>query len=362
MLHVAVKKRRGDFQLNASFTMPSAGIVALFGRSGCGKSTLVNVIAGLLDADEGVLSLNDITLFDRGGGVNVPAEKRRIGYVFQDARLFPHLSVSGNLNYARRRARGHVLIDFDQVIALLGLSTLLTRRTQQLSGGEKQRVAIARALLSQPALLLLDEPLASLDASRRAEVLPYLESVRDQLAIPMVYVSHDFDEVWRLATHVVLMDHGQTLAEGDLAAMSLNPGVRAIVGAEAVGAVVDGTVLDEAARGGLRPVGVGNGTLWIETSAAPGTGLRVHLLARDLIIATQAPQFLSVRNSLRGTVISIAEDDADSDLIGLDIGGAEIVARITRAATRDLKLAPGTTAWALVKSVSLRGYFARVPT
>jgi molybdate transport system ATP-binding protein len=355
MLQVAAQKRRGAFALEAKFELPTPGVVALFGRSGCGKSTLVNVIAGLLKADSGWVALDDAVLLDTSLDIDVLPERRRIGYVFQDARLFPHLSVAANLRYGQRRARVPPFVGIDLVADLLDLSALMDRRTHQLSGGERQRVAIGRALLSQPSLLLLDEPLASLDASRREEVLPYLETLRDQLSIPMVYVSHHFDEVLRLATHLVLMESGKTIAQGNLSEMSLNPGVRAIIGADAVGAIVEGTVIGRDPASGLLRVQVGHGELKVHLGkAANGAKLRVQLLARDLIVATQAPQHLSVRNSLSGAVTAVMSDDEDSDLIGIDIGGTLIMARVTKAATRELGLAPGLPVWALVKTVSLR--------
>jgi molybdate transport system ATP-binding protein len=222
-------------------------------------------------------------------------------------------------------------------------------------------VAIGRALLSQPRLLLLDEPLASLDAARRGEVLPYLELLRDQLAIPMAYVSHDFDEVLRLATHLVLMDAGRTIAQGELTAMSLNAQLRAIIGPEAVGAIVEGTVLGFDAANGLTRIRVGQGELKVEPlQAAAGTKLRVQLLARDLIVATSAPRDLSVRNVIEGVVCQVAADSGGSDLVSIDIGGTLIMARITHAATRELSLAPGLPVWALVKSVSLRGHVSNL--
>jgi molybdate transport system ATP-binding protein len=355
MLQVAAQKRRGTFELDAQFELPTPGVVALFGRSGCGKSTLVNVIAGLLEADSGWVALDDAVLLDTALRIDVPPERRRIGYVFQDARLFPHLSVAANLRYGQRRAQVPSFVGIDLVADLLDLGALMSRRTHQLSGGERQRVAIGRALLSQPSLLLLDEPLASLDASRREEVLPYLETLRDQLSIPMVYVSHHFDEVLRLATYLVLMESGKTIAQGNLNEMSLNPGVRAIIGADAVGAIVEGTVIGRDPASGLLRVQVGHGELKVHLGkAANGAKLRVQLLARDLIVATQAPQHLSVRNSLSGTVTAVMSDDEDSDLIGIDIGGTIIMARVTKAATRELGLAPGLPVWALVKTVSLR--------
>ncbi len=356
MLSVSAKKRRGAFLLDANFELPTPGVVALFGRSGSGKTTLVNVIAGLLPADSGRVTLDDDVLLDTGLRIDVPPEKRRIGYVFQDARLFPHLKVEANLRYALRRAAVAPFVGLDRVEQLLDLKPLMGRRTHQLSGGERQRVAIGRALLSQPTLLLLDEPLASLDASRREEVLPYLESLRDQLSIPMVYVSHNYDEVLRLATYLVLMEAGQTIAQGNLSDMSLHPKVRAIIGTDAVGAIVDGTVLGIDASSALTRVRVGQGELKVQCAvAAPGTRLRVQLLARDLIVATEPPRHLSVRNSLPGVISSVADDVDDSDLIAIDIGsGVLIMARVTKAATRELGLAAGNRVWALVKTASLR--------
>jgi molybdate transport system ATP-binding protein len=355
MLRVAAKKQRGAFLLDAKFELPTPGIVALFGRSGCGKSTLVNVIAGLALADAGRIELDDTVLLDTERGINVPPEERRIGYVFQDARLFPHLRVEANLRYALKRAAVAPFVGMDLVVELLDLKPLMSRRTHQLSGGERQRVAIGRALLSQPSLLLLDEPLASLDASRREEVLPYLETLRDQLALPMVYVSHNFDEVLRLATHLVLMEAGNTIAQGNLSEMSLHPRVRAIIGTDAVGAIVDGTVLGTDASSGLTRVQVGQGELKVHCGeAAPGTRLRVQLLARDLIVATEPPRHISVRNSLAGVVTSVADDVDDSDLIAIDVGGILIMARVTKAATRELGLGAGKHVWALVKTASLR--------
>jgi molybdate transport system ATP-binding protein len=213
--------------------------------------------------------------------------------------------------------------------------------------------------------LLLDEPLAALDAGRRDELLPYLETLRDEIKVPMVYVTHDFDEVRRLATHVVLMDRGSVTAQGDVAAMSLDSRLRSIIGPDQVGAILDGRVLGFDSLSHLAQVKVGNGTLNIRSKAvSPGASLRVQLLARDIIVATRAPQHLSVRNNLQGVITRIDGDDADADLITIDIGAGRagdlgtqrVLARITKAATEELALRPGLAVWALVKSVSLRGY------
>ncbi len=356
MLSVNVQKRRGVFSLDAQFELPTPGVLALFGRSGCGKSTLVELLAGLLDADSGRISLDGTVLLDKTLGTDIPAERRRIGCVFQDARLFPHLRVGANLRYGAHRSTGKPYVNFDAVIALLGLAPLLSRRCHQLSGGERQRVAIGRALLSQPRLLLLDEPLAALDSARRDEVLPYLEVLRDQLTIPMVYVSHQFDEVLRLATHLVLIDAGKTLAQGDIGAMSLRSELREIIGPEAVGSILEGEIQSIDGLSGLASVAIGSGILKVQSDGhAVGAKLRVQILARDVIVATREPEYLSVRNMLHGKVTAIARDTGEADLVSMDVGGAVIMARITHAATRDLGLAPGDAAWALIKAVSMRG-------
>ncbi len=353
MLDIDIQLARGSFTLNAQFQAPTPGITALFGRSGCGKSTMVNALAGLIPNGRGRIALDEAVWLDSTQGVNVAAERRRIGYVFQDARLFPHYTVRGNLLYGAPRDTTGTSSAFDDVVQLLGLTSLLTRRPGVLSGGERQRVALGRALLAQPRLLLLDEPLASLDVSRREEVLPYLEKLRDHYAIPMVYVSHQFDEVLRLATHLVVLDQGRVVAAGNVGAVSLAPALRAIVGVDAVGAVVEGRVTGSDATQGLATVQIGPQSLLRVTNSAliPGQRVRLQLLARDLILAIEAPRGLSVRNQLPGKVVSITSDNG-ADLVAVDVGGATLLARISASATRELKLAPGAAVWALVKAVS----------
>ena len=364
MLSAHFRKRQGEFELDVALELPAAGVAALFGASGCGKTTTVNLIAGLLRPDAGRLTVGSEVLFDAERGTDVPAERRRIGYVFQDARLFPHHTVEGNLRYGLRRAADRAArLAFDDVVALLGVASLLARRPHQLSGGEKQRVALGRALLSQPRLLLLDEPLASLDRPRREEVLPYLERVRDALGIPMVYISHQFEEVARLATHVVLLDHGRVAAAGDLGALSLGPELRRAVGPEAVGAIVDGEVHAVDAATGLVEIGIGAGRIRVDRGALHARQrVRVQLLARDLIVATERPHGLSVRNELQGTVTAIETEDPGSALVTVDIGGARLMARVTTAAARELGLATGRALWVLVKAVTLRGHLFAADT
>jgi len=358
VLEVSVLKQLPGFRLEATLTAPTPGVIALFGRSGSGKSTLTNVISGLMTPDAGTVSLDGESLTDMRRGIVVPVERRRIGYVFQEPRLFPHLSVAGNLRYGERRRRAAATIAaFDEVGPLLGVGQLLQKKPRQLSGGERQRVSLARALLSQPRLLLLDEPLASLDVARREEVLPYLVALRDRLSIPMVYVSHQFEEVLRLATHLVLLEGGRVVAEGPVDEMSLYPALQNIIGPDLVGAVVEGLVTRVNTETGSAELALGTGTLQVSLRDVPvGARVRLQLLARDIILATQPVQGLSVRNAIASTVIAISEDVFGAVLVRVDVGGAIVLARITQDARRALHLRPGDAVWTLVKAVSTRGH------
>jgi molybdate transport system ATP-binding protein len=352
MLRVDIVKQRGDFTLRVKFAAPTPGIVALFGRSGCGKTTLIDVLAGLLPPDDGHASLDGLDL-------SMPAERRRIGYVFQDARLFPHYDVRGNLRYGEKRATHGASqpIGFDEVVSLLGLEALLERRPSSLSGGERQRVALGRALLSNPRLLLLDEPLAPLDAARREEVMPYLEALRDRLSIPMVYVSHQLDEVLRLATHVVLLEAGVLVAQGSPREVSLQPQLQSIVGREAVGAVVEGTVTAMDTRRQLADLSFEGGKLHVQAHGLHvGSKARVQVLARDVILSIEAPRGLSVRNALEGRIDAIAAESADASLLRVAIGQASVLARVTQDAIDALQLHTGRKVWVLVKAVSARAF------
>ncbi len=355
MLEVNVTLKRGDFELQMKFAALSGSVIALFGPSGCGKTTTANLIAGLLNPDEGRIAIDDRVLFDSAQRINIPAEQRGIGYVFQNSRLFPHLSVLRNLQYGLRRTHAARFIDAESVIKLLDLQSLLARYPRQLSGGEQQRVAIGRALLSQPMLLLLDEPLSSLDMARRNEVLPYLERLRDSLKISMLYVSHQFDEVLRLATHVVLMNKGQCIAQGPLNQLSLQPELRILLNEEAIGAIIDSKVVSIDADNGMAQLNLGNGTINIDASGlAVNQRVRVQLLARDLILSLYAPSGLSIRNKLVGVITQLSDDSSQTTLVHVDVGNTIVMARITQSAARELELKAGTSIWVLVKAVTLR--------
>jgi molybdate transport system ATP-binding protein len=356
-IEVDLVATRGPFRLEAKFVAPTPGVVALYGPSGAGKSTLVNAIAGLVAAT-GSIRIDEETWLDSAAGRDLAAEHRGVGYVFQDARLFPHLDVAGNLAYGERRAAGRRRITTRaEVIDLLGLGTLLGRRHHQLSGGERQRVALGRALLAQPRLLLLDEPLASIDAARREEVLPYLLRLRDTARIPMLYVSHQYEEVLRLATHLVLVDAGRVVASGTPAALSAAATLRRMVGPDGVGTVLETEVAEVDAASGLVSLAVGAGRLRLPCpGAALGDRLRLHILARDVIVAIEEPRGLSVRNALPAVLCGLEDESAEDVLAMLEIGSVTVMARITRAAVRELRLAPGMPVWGLVKAASLRGH------
>ena len=355
MLHIDLTVRRGDFYLQARVDAATPGVTALFGSSGAGKSTLAHAIAGLIPAT-GIVQLDDTIWLDSDNQRLVPSEERRIGYVFQDARLFPHLDVRGNLRFAAHRARRYEhYVTYNELIELLGLQSLLQRRAHQLSGGERQRVALGRALLSQPKLLILDEPLAALDVARREEVLPYLELLRDRYQVPMLYVSHQYDEVLRLATQVVLLSDGKVRASGTPASLSLHADLRAIIGHELIGSVLDATVVSVDAATDLATVAIGE-TLMRLTLAktSPGSRIRLHVLARDVLLANRAPEGLSVRNVLPGIISGLTEEGRDAVLVSIDMGAERILSRVTREAVVDLALQPGMPIWALVKAASLR--------
>jgi molybdate transport system ATP-binding protein len=355
MIEVAVQRNLGEFRLAAEFTAETTGITALFGRSGSGKTSLVKAIAGLLRPQRGTIRIGDDILFSSERGIDLPPERRRIGYVFQDGRLFPHLSVRGNLTYGMR-ARGAV--GFDAVVHLLGIEPLLTRRPRDLSGGEKQRVAIGRALLSNPRILLMDEPLASLDAPRKAQILPFIERLRDELRVPIIYVSHAMDEIVRLADTLVLLSDGRVAAVGSVAALTSRLDLRPLTGRYEAGAVIQAAVARQDAGDGLSELAFPGGRIVVpRVDLPPGTPVRARIRARDVSLALSAPDDISILNIFAARVVEIADEPGAQVDISLDIGTAAepvaLWARITSRSARSLGLAPGMKIVALVKAVAL---------
>jgi molybdate transport system ATP-binding protein len=353
MLSIDIEHRLGGFRLAVSF-QAGEGVTALFGRSGAGKTSVVNAIAGILRPDRGRIAINGDTLFDAARGIDVPTPKRRVGYVFQEGRLFPHMSVRQNLKYAEIFSRGMPASEFDRVVALLGLRDLLERRPGNLSGGEKQRVAIGRALLCSPRLLLLDEPLASLDAHRKSEVLRYIELIRDEVEVPIVYVSHAVEEVVRIADTVVLLSAGSVLAVGPaedvMGRTDLRPGEGTFEG----GAVIDAKVVEQDVEHDLATLAFDGGTLTATSvDALIGEPVRVRIRARDVSIALDRPQRISIQNVLEGTIVEVGAETGGVVDVAITVGATTLRSRVTQRAARQLGLARGLAVYALVKAVSL---------
>jgi molybdate transport system ATP-binding protein len=344
------------FVLDVDLDLPARGITALFGHSGSGKTTCLRAIAGLERAPGAYVALGDEVWQDDARGLFVPVHRRALGYVFQEASLFPHLTVRGNLEYALRRVPPRERrFALGPVAALLGIDGLLERRPDGLSGGERQRVAIARALLASPRLLLMDEPLAALDLRRKGEILPYLERLHDELAMPILYVSHAPDEVARLADHLVLLEAGRVVASGPLgetlARVDLPPAF-----ADDAGVVLD-TVLAGHEPDALSRLEFDGGSLLVgRRPEAPGTRLRCRIHARDVSLALTRPQESSIVNLLPAVVTAVAATATPGHvLVQLRVGPAPVLARITERSRRELGIAPGCAAWVQVKGVSLLG-------
>jgi len=354
MLSVAVEKRLGSFRLEAAFAAPARGVTALYGRSGSGKTTLVNLLAGLLRPDRGRIALGGETLDDCEAGRHLAPERRRLGYVFQDARLFPHLSVEQNLLYGLRRAPPAARwLEPARVDALLELAPLHRRAPATLSGGERQRVALGRALLAQPRLLLLDEPLASLDQGRKEEVLPFLERLRDELGLPMVYVSHAMPEVVRLADHLVLLDRGRVAAAGSVGELLGRLDLQPLTGRYEAGALIAATLTGDDERYGLSRLDLGGQALWIGRIDAPlGTRLRLRIRARDVALARERLAGISIQNQLAGTIAELRADGAFVD-VAVEVEGQRLWSRVTARAADQLGLALGQSVWALVRTVAV---------
>jgi molybdate transport system ATP-binding protein len=359
-LEVSLRHRQGGFTLDAAFeAMP--GVTALFGKSGSGKTTLVNAIAGLARPERGRIVVDGTVLLDTAAGVSVPVHRRRVGYVFQEGRLFPHLTVRQNLLYGRLFApsgRGVPAdaLGFDDVVALLGIAALLPRRPGRLSGGEKQRVAIGRALLSRPRLLLMDEPLAALDEARKAEILPALERLRDEAGVPIVYVSHALAEVARLAGTVVLLEDGRVVASGPTAeVLGGRPGLGALLGEEEAGTVLEARVAGHDAFGLSRLATPAGALLVPRLGLAAGARLRAVVRPRDVMLALRRPEGISALNVLHGTIAALEPAGDAAMEVRLRCGAGHLLARITRKSAVELRLAVGLELFAVIKSVAIDG-------
>jgi molybdate transport system ATP-binding protein len=352
-LEVDVHHRLGSFALEARFSTDGR-LTALFGRSGAGKTTLVNIIAGLVRPERGRVAIDGRVLLDTERGIELPRHRRRVGYIFQESRLFPHLTVRQNLLYGRwftPSAERHERLE--DVVALLGIEALLDRRPGRLSGGEMQRVAIGRALLASPRLLLMDEPLASLDEARKAEILPYVERLRDEARVPIVYVSHSVPEVARLATTLVLLSGGKVAAVGPAVEVMGRLDLFPMTGRYEAGAILEARVKAHDERYALTRLHSAAGELHIpRLDLAVGAPVRVRIRARDVMIGLNPPDALSALNVLPGRVAAISEGSGPIADIGLEVGGAKLIARVTRRSVEGLGLVPGRAVYAVIKSIA----------
>lgn len=345
-----IKHRQGDFGVNAKLSVRQ-GTTALFGRSGSGKSTIVHALAGLIRPEAGRISLHGRVLFDSEAGVFVPPHERRIGVVFQDSRLFPHMSVKDNLNYGARFNRAALdAAGRNRLIDLLGLGALLKASPETLSGGEKQRVALARALISGPEMVLMDEPLAGLDVPRKAQILPYLEHLCREGGPAIVYVSHDMNEVARLADDMAVVQAGEIRAQGALEQIMSDPAHVPLIGTQDAGSVLRGRIVAHT-EDGLTEVRLGAQSILVpHVRGDVGMMVRLRLKAQDVMISLNAPEGLSALNALETVVETIREGQGPGYALGLKTGEDRFVVRLTARAMSQLQVREGQTVWAVFKA------------
>lgn len=350
MLQLDFAQQLGELSLSVTSTLPASGISAIFGVSGAGKTSLINAIAGLTRPDSGYIQLNDRVLVDTERRIFLPPEQRRIGYVFQDARLFPHYRVAGNLRYGMAPAMRR---QFDEIVQLLGIEHLLKRHPLTLSGGEKQRVSIGRALLTAPDLLLMDEPLASLDAPRKRELLPYLERLGREVKTPILYVSHSLEEIWRLADRVVVLDQGKVKTQGELETVWASSALRPWLPREEQSTILKTNVLQQHPHYPMTALSLGDQTLWVQKVDAPlNSAQRIRINAADVSLVLERPTATSIRNVLAARVAECLEV-GDQVEVKLWVGGQALWAKITPWARDELGLCPDQQLFAQIKSVSI---------
>lgn len=356
-LTIEVQIRLGTFDLEIAHEIDARGVTALFGPSGSGKSTLLRIVAGLEKRATGRVALGDEVWLDSARRIQVPAHRRPVGYMFQEARLFPHLSVEGNLRFAERRSRPQrQAVSFAEVVEALDLGELLARRIGGLSGGERQRVALGRSLLTQPRLLLLDEPLAALDPRRKMEILPYVEALHPRFGIPTLYVSHAVDEVALLADRTVLLAHGRVVAAGPTAEILEQLDLQPLDGRFGAATVLEARVIAHDEEYQLTWLDLAGQTLSVQKieQLAEGEVARLVVRARDVSLATERPRSVSIRNILQGIVTDLHEDRGSPYAdVAVDLGPSRLRARVTRASLHELGLGVGVPVFALLKSVSL---------
>ncbi|NCH58948.1 molybdenum ABC transporter ATP-binding protein ModC [Cronobacter dublinensis] len=350
MLELNFTQVLGNHRLTVNETLPGSGITAIFGVSGAGKTSLINAISGLTRPQHGRIVLNDRVLSDTETDTFLPPEKRRIGYVFQDARLFPHYKVRGNLKYGMAK---EMAAQFDKLVTLLGIEPLLNRLPGTLSGGEKQRVAIGRALLTAPELLLLDEPLASLDVPRKRELLPYLQRLAREINIPMLYVSHSLEEILHLADKVLVLEQGEVKAFGSLEDIWGSSVMNPWLPPEQQSSVLKVTVLEHHPHYAMTALALGDQHLWISRIEKPlQTPLRIRIQASDVSLVLQPPLQSSIRNIVRARVAQCYDDNGQVE-VQLEVGSRTLWARISPWARDELAIKPGLWLYAQIKSVSI---------
>ena len=350
MLHIDVKKQLGTLPLEAHLDIPSQGVTALFGLSGSGKSSLINLVSGLINPDEGVISLNDRELFNSVENVCVPINQRNIGYVFQDARLFPHYTVNGNLRYGMKNTSKD---EFNYIVELLGIGHLLKRYPITLSGGEKQRVAIGRALLTDPEILLMDEPLSALDLPRKRELMNYLERLSKEINIPILYVTHSLDELLRLAERVILLTNGKVEAYDVLESIWDSPLFLPWKQENEQSAVLSLPVFMHNPSYKMTALSIGDQNIWInQVEAQINDNVRICIHSSDVSISLNKVEQSSIRNTLYGRIVQILELENRVDL-KLDIGGKHLWASISKWSFHDLALQLGQLVYAQIKAISV---------
>jgi molybdate transport system ATP-binding protein len=353
-IEARIRHNFGGFALNVSFHVERPGVTALFGPSGSGKSTVINALAGLFRPRDARIVVDTRVVTDTQQRIWVPARDRRVGYVFQDARLFPHMSVSDNLRFGWRRVARAEERTFSEIVDLLGLEHLLSRRPARLSGGERGRVALGRALLADPTLLLLDEPLAALDAARREEILPYLERLRDHARIPMFYVTHSVEELSRLADQVIVLNAGRVTREASVFDLLSDLAFSSLTGLAAYGAAIAVRVSGHREAEGLTILAFEGGELVVPRIDRPGgAALRIRVRAEDVLLAKEAPTAISANNILAVTVTGIHSPDGVHADLQLVCGGVKFVARITQSSLHRLKILVGMPIFAIIKSVTI---------